>query len=216
MKEDLPKDKGLEERYVEPVPMPGIFVRRDSKLATVTGGVDTLKPLLNPPRKPIREIKAGEPVVLENFPYSVADTLIPQPPPGMVRIPLALDPGLGGAEMLRVAAMVNVRANFNFSNSRTPDKSEENEFCVLRAVQVVLINGSHTPEPQDLRQIRNIAINVSEETSGFLKKLEPRLVGHYTIEVLRDDTRAADPKEQMPADVRNLVIEKLGPPGVPK
>ena len=80
---------------------------------------------------------------------------------------------------------------------------------MLEAVKVVSINDNQ--QSRQVEKIRKISVIVSRETGLLLKRLSRR-VEQYYVELLPENTVASNSREEIPANVRSLIVEKLGPP----
>jgi len=206
MAKDLKVNEKLTSGHVKPITLPGIYARnvpkhiKDYELSNVLG------------KNPVRNMMEGEPVVSTDFQFTTQEITVPPVPRGKVRIPIRVDPRSSPGEQLRVGDTVNLLGNFNFGAGRTEDKLDIRQVR-LTAVQVIAINGSGRPTPKDLDQITSINVDIGAVTSEFLKKLEPRKMGDFTIEILPESVRPSATDEELSPECKALIIEKLGPLG---
>jgi Flp pilus assembly protein CpaB len=206
MRQDLPPTEVLETRHVKPVDMPGLFVQEAKWLVQK----DQFQQVAG--RKPFRLMHEGEPLTVYDFPFSSSEARRVPLMPGEVEVPVPIDPNGSPGEGLRIGDVINLTANLNFTENRNPRPEDLVTMRVLQGVQVKTINGSY--EPKATTKISTITIGVSEDTSLVIRRLEPRLVGFYSIEVLGTGAVRSDLKNQIPPEALRVLNEKLGPAGV--
>ena len=207
MSDDLAMDEPLEDHHVQSVRMPGVYADSASKHAMRAGERDDLNVILG--RKPVRRMYKNEPISLYDFPYSTDEVSRPAIPPGKTVAVLPVESDYSPGGLLRVGDIVSVTANVNFGEGNRPSARDIRTLPLLEAVKVVSINDSQ--QSRQVEKIRKLSVLVSRETDLLLKRLTRR-VEEYYVELLPENTVASNSREEIPPNVRSVIVEKLGPP----
>jgi len=159
--------------------------------------------------KPSRTLKPGEPLVTTWFDSRIGITTVRTPAAGLKAKLVPVNPKLGLGESMNIGSIVSVVGKFHFGQRGQPDY-EERTLRLLERVQVEAINGQVKPDERARRRVTSITVYLGKETSEWVTAMLDQRVGDMSLEGESEGVRKSEPNKEIPAEVLDVIKDKLG------
>ena len=158
-------------------------------------------------RPPFRNMVAGEPLTVFDFPESRAEARQIKLDPGTVIRSLQIDSKTQPGKALLLGDLVSLTGNIRFSDARAGVKADVETLTILNRVRARTINGSD--EARQVENVKMIGVVVGERTQRRLQQLlGDRLVGGLGVSIHSSEETASQPEQEIPKATLDMMIDK--------